>query len=676
MPVYLKIENPHKLTAEDARRVNVGNYAKAQRELFAEIKAQGYDGILWNDKLNKEWVVLGDPTQIKSATGNIGKFDPEKADINLSRSGQSPQREDTGRRIHMEDLNAVAQAFRAAFPGLPVHVLETERQAPKELLAWVNGQGARGDWGGAMYNGEVYLLRSGLMDAAHAMETAIHEAEHAGLERMFGQQLDGVMLQIYQTNPSVRGKADALMQRYRYSAVRATNEVLADMGPRARSVIGWRKLVAKVRDILRGITVGGKPMVKTWSDNDVSALVLRALKAAKQQASGAAQGKLTALSQGDGLRVADGFADRVRKVIADSIAGRMLSSTPIDVMDRTPATLRALGWGELPVSMNPKEIDKVHFDHGMTADRIARLVPETLERPSLMLRSATQPGRVVMVANEYGEKPVLLVVSPDADTPAGKHQLIVSMYPKDEGWDWVARQIRNGNLIYRDPQSVVVTKIGGAVTDAQESFAQKGRPLAGLIPESSAVRGELKGKTPRRTTGFPSEGYKVLLPSDLRKYKDEPPAGHPSLSRTGQSEVAPTVQQQTPNGQGNNPSSLKKRYLAAVDRVIHRMDAAINGLGDLPDQNRYLADRYIAMGRIAQIDDVTGLIRKSFSNATKDDKKAIYEYLTTRGATGAAIKDASVRDMAIKAKRFIGNDGQVWRGTRNPAASHDQRAGR
>lgn len=74
MPAYLKIESPYQLTNADRQRVNVANYAKAQRDLFAEL--DGFDGILWNDALSKEWVVLDAATQVKSATGNNGGFDP------------------------------------------------------------------------------------------------------------------------------------------------------------------------------------------------------------------------------------------------------------------------------------------------------------------------------------------------------------------------------------------------------------------------------------------------------------------------------------------------------------------------------------------------------------------------------------------------------------------------
>ena len=58
------------------------------------------------------------------------------------------------------------------------------------------------------------------------------------------------------------------------------------------------------------------------------------------------------------------------------------------------------------------------------------------------------------------------------------------------------------------------------------------------------------------------------------------------------------------------PPSLKKRWIALADNVIGRMDASINGLGGLPDQARYLADRYLVMGKIGKIDEIAGSIRK------------------------------------------------------------------
>lgn len=86
MPVFLNASTPYRLTAEDAQRVNVSGYAKAQSKLFQEIRAKGYDSILWSDRLSKEWVVLDHPTQIKSATGNNGDFSPSEGSVLADRA--------------------------------------------------------------------------------------------------------------------------------------------------------------------------------------------------------------------------------------------------------------------------------------------------------------------------------------------------------------------------------------------------------------------------------------------------------------------------------------------------------------------------------------------------------------------------------------------------------------
>lgn len=494
------------------------------------------------------------------------------------------------------------------------------------------------------------------------------EITHYGLRGALGSDVDVALSGIYALNKKVRAAADRVRKDLRLgSNVEAVEEVLADM-PDSELVKlkGWRALVKRVRNWLRkaGATRLAARLdawMKAGLDEQERAdlVVADIVTAAREWVRSGRTGPGAALYMGV-TRLAEteaGFDVAVRQIIADSVAGRRLPSAPVHVAEHSPVALRILGWDDLPVAMSPKEIDKVHFDHGMTADRIAKLVPETLEDPSLMLLSATVPGRVVMVARETGDKPVLLVVSPETDihrdgAPQRKGHLIVSMYPKDEGWDWVARQIRNGNLLYRDPGSDAAKKTSGATSDAQKKFAQTGRKLMGLIPKRGA---ELLG-----------EGYKVLLPSDLRKWETE---NGQRLSRAPATPDAASPRQPATN----LPQSLRKRWTAYADRVIGRMDSAINGLHGLPDQARYLADRYLAMGRIGQIDEIAGTIRKSFGSATAEDKKAVYTYLTTRGAESSQINDTAVRDMAEKTKKYIGTvgDALVARGL-IPEASREE----
>ena len=71
LPVYLRIENPYTMTEEDVARINKENYKRAQGQFFDELRAKGYDGVDFGHGI---FVVLKEPTQIKSAIGNNGEY--------------------------------------------------------------------------------------------------------------------------------------------------------------------------------------------------------------------------------------------------------------------------------------------------------------------------------------------------------------------------------------------------------------------------------------------------------------------------------------------------------------------------------------------------------------------------------------------------------------------------
>jgi hypothetical protein len=89
MPVYLSIQNPGELTEEQGQRLKYAkSYSKAQAEIFSEMRAQGYDGVNMGGGI---WVAFS-PTQIKSAIGNSGTFNPN--DPRIQASARSPLSED------------------------------------------------------------------------------------------------------------------------------------------------------------------------------------------------------------------------------------------------------------------------------------------------------------------------------------------------------------------------------------------------------------------------------------------------------------------------------------------------------------------------------------------------------------------------------------------------------
>lgn len=244
----------------------------------------------------------------KKASENVGA---DKAVDQSPEREQDPgatmfsRSEGQGERIHPEDLSAVVKRARQAFPGIQINMLDDESQAPKSLRDQIEEADAVGEVAGAYHDGELYVIRSGIRDIEHAEHTVVHEAEHGGLRRQFGEDRHPVMLDINKSNLKVRAKAFELSKRFGYSAVRSTEEVLADMGPEVKKLKGWDRLVAWVRDKLRRFG-----FVKDWTDNDVEALVLRALEAVKKPA-GTHITRGTAFSRGAGqqsLGLAEGKA--------------------------------------------------------------------------------------------------------------------------------------------------------------------------------------------------------------------------------------------------------------------------------------------------------------------------------------------------------------------------------
>lgn len=80
MPVFLSIKNPKILDSKRQDDIDViediGYWATDEQ--LNEFEEQGFDGLMLDDMSQ---IIALNPTQIKSATANIGTFDPEKADI-------------------------------------------------------------------------------------------------------------------------------------------------------------------------------------------------------------------------------------------------------------------------------------------------------------------------------------------------------------------------------------------------------------------------------------------------------------------------------------------------------------------------------------------------------------------------------------------------------------------
>ena len=110
MPVYISIKKPLRLSdpgvfsardesfANQLMKKGIGIEASySNKEVITAIKEAGYDGIVYENEGPDEaqgtsWIAFS-PNQIKSATGNIGKFSVEEEDIRFARAPETLQKE-------------------------------------------------------------------------------------------------------------------------------------------------------------------------------------------------------------------------------------------------------------------------------------------------------------------------------------------------------------------------------------------------------------------------------------------------------------------------------------------------------------------------------------------------------------------------------------------------------
>lgn len=90
VPVYLKIENPY--IADVGKAAGKYSHLPGPEATKAMIK-DGYDGAIISASGNLKEYVVFHPTQIKSATGNQGTFDPDNQDIRYSPAPLDPARQ-------------------------------------------------------------------------------------------------------------------------------------------------------------------------------------------------------------------------------------------------------------------------------------------------------------------------------------------------------------------------------------------------------------------------------------------------------------------------------------------------------------------------------------------------------------------------------------------------------
>jgi hypothetical protein len=112
------------------------------------------------------------------------------------------------------------------------------------------------------------------------------------------------------------------------------------------------------------------------------------------------------------------------------------------------------------------------------------------------------------------------------------------------------------------------------------------------------------------------------------------------------------------------PPSQKgdKGYAKAAQRAIDIWNEKIGWrygvLGKLPAKKTYLKERYLALGKVGESQEIGHGVFKALSKADESDQQAVYAYMTTRDAKPSSIKDDAIRAQAVKVKGLIDRVGK------------------
>jgi hypothetical protein len=174
MEMYAKIEGP-------------ANWKQYDQLMLDEFKSRGLDGaILPESGGTFVGFIIDKPTQIKSATGNVGTFDPTNPDIRYSREIPLYQQGITGQPA----VDVIETSIRQSFSDATDALLQRGQIQIVATPADIPGGPHPGDVKAATSpDGTVYMVASNISEA-DARGLVLHEVGvHVGMEQMLGKNV-------------------------------------------------------------------------------------------------------------------------------------------------------------------------------------------------------------------------------------------------------------------------------------------------------------------------------------------------------------------------------------------------------------------------------------------------------------------------------------------------------
>lgn len=383
MPVYLSIKNPYVMTKADFDAINKENYKRAQGQFFDTLRSQGYDGVNVGDGT---WVVLGTPSQIKSALGNNGTFSPTEANIlklTPEETLTSPLPNSTIESLQAGNLTEALGALAQQQSGIMRRITQLLAKALGSTKVKVV-QNLKDDSGkrvSGMFDPETNTI---LLDAETGMtpHALMHEATHGAVSHILDNANHPVTKQLQRIFDSVKGKLDTAYGAQNLQEFVAETwgnqefrNQLASINMDGTNVTALQKFTNVVTNFLRRMFgAEAKPVSSTLSD--VDALIESILSPAPDSRIGEALYMASATKMGD--RVIDmaskineslpergqKFVNQTHKVLGSDLPGwvknALRGALPLDALiDSAKSTIPlATRLGET-IDLRKGETDKL-----------------------------------------------------------------------------------------------------------------------------------------------------------------------------------------------------------------------------------------------------------------------------------------------------------------------------
>lgn len=190
MPVYLSLQNPLIIDAKGENPEGIGGIDP----LIQKAKRAGHDGVIirnFDDAANiandnADHFIIFKDTQVKSATGNRGTFDPTNPDIRYSREIPLYQQGITGHPA----VDVIETSIRQSFGDATDALLQRGQIQIVATPADIPGGPHPGDVKAATApDGTVYMVASNISEA-DARGLVLHEVGvHVGMEQMLGRDV-------------------------------------------------------------------------------------------------------------------------------------------------------------------------------------------------------------------------------------------------------------------------------------------------------------------------------------------------------------------------------------------------------------------------------------------------------------------------------------------------------